>query len=124
MDTDAEANGPVHVAAGHYVAAAPVHAGVYGYTPAPAVYGPVEPVYHTTPVYTPEAVYGATPVVHHADPAAYHEVPAHAHHTTQPGSGAELAETGDMNQDKESESGLQSYYEMTSQGDHQRLGLR
>ena len=103
MDTDAEADGPFHVAAGHHVAAAhvaaaPVHAGVYGYTPAPAVYGPVEPVYHTTPVYTPEAVYGATPVVHHADPAAHHEVPAH--HSVG-GSGAELAETGahDKNQD-------------------------
>ena len=120
MDTDAEANGPVHVAAGHYVAAAPVHAGVYGYTPAPAVYGPVEPVYHTTPVYTPEAMYGATPVVHHVDLLPT----TRSLSTTQSGSGAELAKTGahDMNQDKES--GLQSYYEMTSQGDHQRLGLR
>merc|ERR1711936_59907 len=44
-EADAEAAGPVH-AVHHGVP----HAGVYGYTPAPPAYGPVEPVYHTTPL--------------------------------------------------------------------------
>merc|ERR1711944_184777 len=72
-EAEAEAAGPVHHAVHH---AAPVHAGVYGYTPAPAAYGPVEPVYHTTPVYTPEVAGYVTPVVHPA-PAPYHEPKPH-----------------------------------------------
>merc|ERR1711976_371438 len=73
-EADADAAVPVHHAAAPVAVHGAVHAGVYGYTPAPAPYGHAEPVYHTTPVYTPE-VY-ATPVVH-AAPAAYHEVPVH-----------------------------------------------
>merc|ERR1712038_969366 len=69
-DADADAAGPVH-AVHHGVP----HAGVYGYTPAPPAYGPVEPVYHTTPVYTPEVAGYVTPVVHPAP--VYHEVPVH-----------------------------------------------
>jgi len=69
-EAEAEAAGPVHHAA-------PVHhAGVYGYSPAPPAYGPVEPVYHTTPVYTPEVAGYVTPVVAHPAPV-YHEVPVH-----------------------------------------------
>jgi len=70
-EADADAAGPVH-AVHHGVA----HAGVYGYTPAPPAYGPVEPVYHTTPVYTPEVAGYVTPVVAHPSPV-YHEVPVH-----------------------------------------------
>merc|ERR1712029_485392 len=67
VHADAEAAGPIH------------HAGVYGYTPAPPAYGPVEPVYHTTPVYTPEVAGYVTPVVAHPAPVApvYHEAPVH-----------------------------------------------
>merc|ERR1711971_618116 len=70
-EADAEAAGPVHHAVHHPVH----HAGVYGYSPAPPAYGPVEPVYHTTPVYTPEVAGYVTPVVHQAP--VYHEVPVH-----------------------------------------------
>merc|ERR1711981_216096 len=69
-EADADAAGPVH-AVHHGVH----HAGVYGYTPAPPAYGPVEPVYHTTPVYTPEVAGYVTPVVHPAP--VYHEGPVH-----------------------------------------------
>merc|ERR1711892_1151822 len=58
---------------------------VYGYTPAPE-YGPVEPVYHESPVYhTPEPAYHAAPAafVHHAV-APVHHVPAAPYHEPKP----------------------------------------
>merc|ERR1719264_1403504 len=78
-EADADAAGPVH-AVHHGVH----HAGVYGYSPAPPAYGPVEPVYHTTPVYTPEVAGYVTPVVHQAP--VYHEDPVHhpVHHAPAP----------------------------------------